>query len=353
MIFGKRTFDRLKGAKMYLTGELDAMRPQALAQGDLPWRILRYQRVIDPDKVSYPIAKLSYTRPATFEKHLKYLSKECRVLPLDELARKILAKEDIADKTVAITFDGGWIDNFVYAYPLLLRYGIPATFYLPTAFIGSNNFFWQDKILFAMVIMKQAGVAFQHFDFFTEQEKELLLDISETGEISFQLILGVISILLFHPPEHRVVALTVLGNVAQQLGGDLPVEPAFMSWDDVRMMTSPLATFGTLGHGHLLYTEVSPASAKQDIEMSKQALQEHTDRTTGIFAFPEGIVPVRLLPTLDSLSIPVALGMADIPPPASQPGKPFLLGRLPIYEGENTTTDAFACNLWLTSPASK
>ena len=133
-IFGAQTIDRLKAAKLYITGELDVMRAQIVAQGDLPWRILRYQRVLDPDKTTYPVAKLSYTRPTSFERHLKYLSKDCRVISLDELARKVRAKEEIPDKTVAVTFDGGWIDNFVYAYPLLLRYNIPATFFLPTAF---------------------------------------------------------------------------------------------------------------------------------------------------------------------------------------------------------------------------
>ena len=324
-----------------------------MAQGDLPWRVLRYQRILDPDKTTYPVAKLSYTRPPSFERHLKYLSKECRVITLDELARKIRAKEEIPDKTVAVTFDGGWIDNFVYAYPLLLRYNIPATFCLPTAFIGSQNFFWQDKILFAMVILRQAGVAFQLFDFFSEPERELLLDISPNGEISYKLIFALVALLLMHPAQDRVLALTVLGSVAQQLGGDLPVEPAFMSWEDVELMRSPLVTFATLGQGNTPYTELTPDAAQKDIESSLATLRKHTDRVSKLFAFPEGLIPAKHFPMLQRIGIDSVLGILDVPKLSKQLGDPLMLPRLPIFEGDNATTDVFAYNLWLKGSGEK
>ena len=48
--------------------------------------------------------------------------------------------------SVVVTFDDGFENNYTAAFPVLQHYGIPATFYLSTGFIGTQRTFWVDKI---------------------------------------------------------------------------------------------------------------------------------------------------------------------------------------------------------------
>ncbi|MDD5668730.1 MAG: polysaccharide deacetylase family protein [Candidatus Omnitrophica bacterium] len=66
-----------------------------------------------------------------FERQMKFL-KENRftVISLDELAGLIKMGKKIPPKTVAITFDDGAKDNYLNAFPILKKYGFPATIFL-------------------------------------------------------------------------------------------------------------------------------------------------------------------------------------------------------------------------------
>ena len=123
-------------------------------------------------------------RPGTFRAHLKYLAEQCNVISLEDLTKRLEAREPIPPKTVVITFDGGWVDTYQYALTPLLQVGLPATVFLPTAFIGTDNLFWRDKVVASLSYLHTFDTPFPEFDFLGEHINHALRTMEESPEIT-------------------------------------------------------------------------------------------------------------------------------------------------------------------------
>lgn len=80
-----------------------------------------------------------------FEETIREISTNYRAISLRELIGKIKNKAKIESKSVAVTFDDGYKDNFENAAPILLKYGIPATFFVTSGYINSQRVFSWDR----------------------------------------------------------------------------------------------------------------------------------------------------------------------------------------------------------------
>jgi peptidoglycan/xylan/chitin deacetylase (PgdA/CDA1 family) len=91
----------------------------------------RRPRVLMYHMVSEPVAGAKFrglrVSPVAFERQLQWLHERgFRFLTMSEL----MAADAVPEKSVAITFDDGYEDNFRHALPLLQKYGAKATLYL-------------------------------------------------------------------------------------------------------------------------------------------------------------------------------------------------------------------------------
>lgn len=94
--------------------------------------------------------------PTGFERQMAFFYKHrYNVVPLEEMIRMIRSGQRVPHKTVAITFDDGYKNNFECAFPVLKRYGFPATIFVVTGFIGRDGYMdWAD-----MKILEDNGIS--------------------------------------------------------------------------------------------------------------------------------------------------------------------------------------------------
>jgi len=87
--------------------------------------ILTYHHVAVPES---PHNAHLYVSPGDFERQIEFLNNRgFQVVPLDRVREALLNRESLPERTVAISFDDGFEDNYTNAFPILKKYGFPAT----------------------------------------------------------------------------------------------------------------------------------------------------------------------------------------------------------------------------------
>lgn len=113
--------------------------------------------------------------PEVFEAQMRHIKEAgYRTLTLDELLGFIEGRLTPEGKAVAITFDDGYLDNYIYAYPVLKRYGLKAAIFIVTD--------WVDK---ASAVKDKSGVVegFKKQPL-THAEAKALVDRGELEKVS-------------------------------------------------------------------------------------------------------------------------------------------------------------------------
>lgn len=107
--------------------------------------VLMYHYVIEDKELAKRDKRVVTTK--AFEKQMHFLKvNNYNVISLEELGRLLKEKKDIPKNTVVITFDDGHLDNYENAYPILKKYGLPATMFVIVDSLSKPNFMTTEQI---------------------------------------------------------------------------------------------------------------------------------------------------------------------------------------------------------------
>ena len=106
---------------------------------DIP--VLMYHSITDNDKRIFKVTK------DNFYEQMKYLKDNgFSVLSMDEVYDHLKNHKSFKDKSIAITFDDGYKDNYDNAYPILKEFGINATIFVVTDYLDASAYLSVDEI---------------------------------------------------------------------------------------------------------------------------------------------------------------------------------------------------------------
>jgi peptidoglycan/xylan/chitin deacetylase (PgdA/CDA1 family) len=194
-------------------------------------------------------------------------------------------KNELPSKTVVITFDDGWEDNYLYAFPIIRKYEIPATIFLTTEFIGTHRLFWPERVSGMLNhLLKNVGVENNIPEFFQVILRQKS-SLTQEAPPDFSKIIEKMKIL--EAPERERL-------VAELERRDLKIETPdrlanrLMNWEQISEMNRAGIEFGAHGATHRILTHLSIAEIREEVRISKKNIEEKLGIKIDTFAYPNG-----------------------------------------------------------------
>jgi peptidoglycan/xylan/chitin deacetylase (PgdA/CDA1 family) len=219
----------------------------------------------------------------TFEEQLKYLVKYYQIVSFKDLNLNGRKKQCI------LTFDDGWGDNYEYAYPILKKYNLPATIFVSTKFVGSNDWPWPDRISY-YIHKSNADKLSQLLDGFNLLYGDTTKVSLNKNSISnkYNLIEEIIENLKTFSPSKIIQFMSKADKIMSSEKTALSEIRPYLTWDEIIEMQKNDIAFGAHTHNHLILTNTTLNNASDEIETSQKILSEKLNMPINLFAYPNG-----------------------------------------------------------------
>ena len=109
--------------------------------------IVMYHHV-EPIDIATQLGHPQLTVDSTFfEEHISQLVKDkYHFLSLGDLVYAILTRGTVPDKSIVITLDDGYIDNYTYAFLIAKKYHVIMNYMIPTGLVGKPDYLTWDHL---------------------------------------------------------------------------------------------------------------------------------------------------------------------------------------------------------------
>lgn len=254
--------------------------------------IITFHRVLPEElRCLYPYPGLAVS-PEELEWILCTLGKHYQITTASEALR--IYKQPKHHPVLAITFDDGQLDNYVYAKPVLDKLQIKGSFYLPVSNIVANDLIWHDKIGFPLAkILKNnssrtelLNLLREKYDFVIRHE----LDISNEDLINLVV------------EQSKQLSSEQRHELTKQLNEFASIKIApwahLMSWQQIRELHEEGHEIGSHSMTHAMIDQIDDEQLIDELNESKRVIDSELSTDIKSFCYPNGNYDERSIPVL-------------------------------------------------------
>jgi peptidoglycan/xylan/chitin deacetylase (PgdA/CDA1 family) len=209
-----------------------------------------------------------------FEIHMRAISRTFRVLGLDEAIMR-LRDGTLPARALCITFDDGYRDNYEFACPVLRKYGLTATFFIASGFLGEGRMF-HDTIVESIRRIPPSGLDLSWLGLGLRTARDTAALATLANDI--------VATVKYMPPDAQAEACERLESMAS---GPLP-QDLMMTPEQVRALPGLGMSVGAHTHNHPILSRIAPSAALSEIQTNRNVLTSLMGSVPTFFAYPNG-----------------------------------------------------------------
>jgi peptidoglycan/xylan/chitin deacetylase (PgdA/CDA1 family) len=212
---------------------------------------------------------------------MAYLKTNYHILSWEEFLKRKKNGGKVPRNSVLITFDDGYKDFYIYAYPTLKELQIPVIIFITTDAIETGDYLFFDALRFGIMNTKRKILDLGDFVgkeyVLWPNELHLSRVIKEIVSFSKQ---------LSHGEKLRLIeAIHERLGINKELFGKKQI---YLSWREIHQMSRDGITFGSHTKTHPSIKFLSEEEAYNEILGSKKMLEEKIGKEVETFAYPFG-----------------------------------------------------------------
>ena len=214
--------------------------------------------------------------PFGFEEQMAYLSANYHVISVVDVLDAVAGAKALPPRSLLITFDDAYRNFGDFAWPILRKYGLPVTLFVPTAFPGCpEKIFWWEQL----------NHGFRHTprrDVINTSIGNFPLTSTSQRERAFKVVREYAKTL----PHPQTLAWT--DQICRDLDAPSPSEQYVLSWADLRKLAREGVTLGAHTQNHPLLNRILPEEAEVEAVGSLRDLEREIGSALPILAYPAG-----------------------------------------------------------------
>lgn len=275
------------------------------ATGTAGATILMYHSVAEADAAAW-IDPRNHVTPARFAAQMRRLARTRRVIPLAALVEALRRGTPTADEAVVLTFDDGYLDNLTIAAPILAEHNLPATLYLPTAYITRGAPQWIDALYGTLRArtrdeLRLAGASSRSTPALARSTMDAVkVQVRAAGQDGApeartydlrdvqQRVAAYFAAAAELLPATAAARAERLDDIREQLAPAAEPPRLTMTWDDVRTLRRQYSNFTIGVHTceHLDLSTMPPETARAELEASRADVERELGERPVDFSFP-------------------------------------------------------------------
>jgi peptidoglycan/xylan/chitin deacetylase (PgdA/CDA1 family) len=243
--------------------------------------ILAYHRVLDDDHATFAFdeAVISATTHI-FRQQMKFVSRNFNVISFNQLARLERERRAWPERALIITFDDGYRDNYLNAFPVLREMGLSAAIFLAVAHINEAKLFWWDFIAYCFKQTPLTSVTLPLF----EPDPLSLADAGARRKATDRVLDWIKEV----PENTKREFIAALADKLEVRVPDNLAAGMHLGWDEVREMLAGGIEFGSHTMTHPILSNVHRAQLAEEVSESKRIMEQELGSEVLAFSYPVG-----------------------------------------------------------------